>query len=197
MRQDIISGRKAAYLQRSASLCCPQSLPQPAAACTPATCQNRIALHTLPSQRLSHCSASWRSVHCNSIGWWKPSIALLPAACTTCAGHSTVVRRAHNSKIVLFSPEIKLGNSHLAGVDRLLQRASSHQAVHGHVAALPNAECAVLRLQVVARVPAGVHYHHPARKFTDLFYECPSQLNANSKEGMVEQDVLSAYTASN
>ena len=50
----------------------------------------------------------------------------------------------------------------LAGVDHLLQSARGHQAVHVHVAALPDAERPVLGLQVVGGVPAGVHNHHPA-----------------------------------
>ena len=50
----------------------------------------------------------------------------------------------------------------LTGVDHLLQRAGRDQAVHGHVTALPYPERPVLRLQVLARVPAGVDDDNPA-----------------------------------
>lgn len=52
------------------------------------------------------------------------------------------------------------GNAHLAGVDHFFQGASCNEAIHGHIAPLPYAECPVLRLQVVAGVPAGIHYDH-------------------------------------
>ena len=35
------------------------------------------------------------------------------------------------------------------------------EAVDPHIATLPNPECTVLGLQIMGRVPAGVHNHHP------------------------------------
>ena len=106
-RQDIISGREAAYLQRSASLCCPQSLPQPAAACTPATCQNRMACKDCKPYQPASEPLQYTLAQCALRRYWlrKPGIALLPAPCTTCAGHGTVVLRGHNSSLVLYLPD--------------------------------------------------------------------------------------------
>ncbi len=52
--------------------------------------------------------------------------------------------------------------THLAGVYHLLQGTSCDQTIHCDVTALTNSESPVLRLQVVAGVPAGVNDDHPA-----------------------------------
>ena len=52
--------------------------------------------------------------------------------------------------------------TYLASVDHLLQCTGRDQAVHRHVAALAYPESPVLRLQVMARVPAGVDDDYPA-----------------------------------
>ena len=48
----------------------------------------------------------------------------------------------------------------LAQVHQLLDGVRAHQAIHRHVALLADAVRAVLRLQVVGRVPRRVKYHH-------------------------------------
>lgn len=78
----------------------------------------------------------------------------------------------------------------LAVIDLLLDGAAGDEAVHGHLALLPDAPCALSRLHVRARVPVWIVEQHPACPAPPCCCKTQHRYHCSSNIGLLEGSLL-------